>query len=342
MRTTLVALGLCGLLAGCDSSSPDKAVDANAVGVILMRYNPGSESTEQRERGFLETMEKEFPQVKILSSDQYAGTTPEGALDKSQQVLLKYGDRVTGVFAVCEPNATGMLEALDQTGHAGKVKFVGFDPNPTMTKALEEGRMQGIVLQDPVRMGYESVKTIVAHLSGEKVQKRISTGEYIATPENMKEERMHALLNPPQFESEADEAQPAEVKYQIAVIPKGTTHEFWKSVHFGAEKAAKELGNVDVHWKGPIQEDDRDGQISVVQDFITKKVDGIVLAPLDSQALVNAVKDAKDAGIPTVIFDSGLNDESIIVSYVATDNANGGALAARRLAELVTADEKSK
>jgi ribose transport system substrate-binding protein len=122
-------------------------------------------------------------------------------------------------------------------------------------------------------------------------------------------------------------------KYRIAVIPKGTTHEFWKSVHAGAEKAAKELGNVEIIWKGPLLEDDRDGQISVVQDFVTQRVDGLVLAPLDSQALIPYVKEAKQEKIPTVIFDSALADESAIVSYVATDNFKGGALAARRLAD---------
>ena len=76
--------------------------------------------------------------------------------------------------------------------------------------------------------------------------------------------------------------------YRIAVIPKGTTHEFWRSVHAGAAQAAKELGNVEVIWKGPLQESDREGQISLVQDFVTKQVDGICLAPLDSQALVAA------------------------------------------------------
>jgi ribose transport system substrate-binding protein len=122
-------------------------------------------------------------------------------------------------------------------------------------------------------------------------------------------------------------------KLQIAVIPKGTTHEFWKSVHAGAENAAKELGNVEVLWKGPLLENDREGQINVVQDFITKGVDGICLAPLDSQALIGSVVEARQAGIPTVIFDSGLADERTLVSYVATDNYNGGVLAARRLAE---------
>jgi ribose transport system substrate-binding protein len=280
----------------------------------------------------------EFPQIKVISSDQYAGTTPESSLDKATDVLNKYQDRVTGMFGVCEPNANGVLGALENTGLAGKVKAIVFDPSPTLIKGLADGKVHGIVLQDPVTMGYQGVKTMVAHLEGKPVEKRIVTGEYVATPENMNDERMQALLEPEQY---SDNGQPpADVNYRIAVIPKGTTHEFWKSVHAGAARAAKEAGNVEVLWKGPLQENDADGQINVVQEFITKKVDGIVLAPLDSQALIAPVKDAKEQGIPTVIFDSGLADESIIVSYVATDNYNGGRLAARRLAEALGAQSK--
>ncbi|MEX2112528.1 MAG: substrate-binding domain-containing protein, partial [Pirellulales bacterium] len=97
-----------------------------------------------------------------------------------------------------------------------------------------------------------------------------------------------------------------EKRFRIAVIPKGTTHVFWKSVHAGALRAAEELGNVDIHWKGALLENDREGQINVVADFVAQGVDGIVLAPLDATALVPSVDDAKREGIPTVIFDSGL------------------------------------
>ena len=90
--------------------------DSGGQGVVLLRYNPGSESTEQREKGFLETLAKEYPEIKVISSDQYAGTTPESALDKATDVLNKYQDRVTGIFAVCEPNANGVLGALENTG----------------------------------------------------------------------------------------------------------------------------------------------------------------------------------------------------------------------------------
>lgn len=175
---------------------------AEAVGegdVILLRYNPGSESTEQRERGFLETLEKEFPRIKVLSSTEYAGTTPESALDKAQQVLIKYRDEVDGIFAVCEPNSAGVLRALEQEGLAGKVKFVGFDPSIELVEALRAKKMHGIVLQDPVKMGYDAVMTLVKKLEGQDVEKRIATGEYVVTSSTLDEPRMKELLNPQQF-----------------------------------------------------------------------------------------------------------------------------------------------
>jgi ribose transport system substrate-binding protein len=166
---------------------------------ILLRYNVGSESTFQREEGFLECLQRDFPNITILASDDYAGTTPQESLSKSQQVLQKHRDQVNGIFAVCEPNATGVLGALNELDLAGKVKFVAFDPNVPLINGLKDGKVDGIVLQDPVTMGYQAVTTLVRHLKGEPVEKRVGTGEYVATPENMTEERMSQLLNPQQF-----------------------------------------------------------------------------------------------------------------------------------------------
>lgn len=127
-------------------------------------------------------------------------------------------------------------------------------------------------------------------------------------------------------------------KLTIAVIPKGTTHEFWKSIHAGAIKAARELSaqgtEVEVIWKGPLREDDREQQIQVVEGFISQGVNGLVLAPLDNRALVRPVEEAQRAGLPTVVIDSGLESNNI-VSFVATDNRKGGRLAADRLGELM-------
>ena len=117
-------------------------------GAIILRYNPGSESTHQREQGFLETLAKEFPDVKVLSGDQYAGTTPEASLDKCQQIFQKYEKDLAGVFAVCEPNGTGMLGALEDLRMSGKVVFVSFDPSPKLIQAMRDGKCHGIVLQE--------------------------------------------------------------------------------------------------------------------------------------------------------------------------------------------------
>jgi ribose transport system substrate-binding protein len=117
----------------------------------------------------------------------------------------------------------------------------------------------------------------------------------------------------------------------IAVIPKGTSHVFWQSIHAGARKAAKETG-VDIIWRGPLREDDRDSQVSEVEGFVSRGVSGIVLAPLDEAALVGPVAEAKRRGIPVVIFDSGLKGEDFI-SFVATDNDKGGRLGGEHLAK---------
>lgn len=132
-------------------------------------------------------------------------------------------------------------------------------------------------------------------------------------------------------------------KYQLAVIPKGSTHEFWKSVHAGAVKASRELAGqglqVEILWKGPIREDDREQQIQVVEGFLSQGVSGIILAPLDNRALVRPVEEAKASGIPTVIFDSALETKNI-VSYVATDNYKGGRFAAAHMGKVLNGKGK--
>jgi len=124
-----------------------------------------------------------------------------------------------------------------------------------------------------------------------------------------------------------------EQKIEIAVIPKGTTQVYWKSVHAGAEKAAQEL-SVNVIWQGPQKEDDREMQINVMQNFISRGVDAIVLAPLDEVALVRPVKSALKRNIKVIIIDSDLS-ESIYSTFVATDNYAGGKLAAKYMAKLL-------
>ena len=127
--------------------------------------------------------------------------------------------------------------------------------------------------------------------------------------------------------------------YTIAVIPKGTTHEFWKSVHAGAIKASRELGNVEILWQGPLKEDDREEQLQIVQNMIAGGVDALVLAPLDDRSLLRPVEEAKAQGIPTIVVDSDLQGDAH-ACFIATNNYKGGQLAGERVASLL--DGKGK
>ncbi|MBS1702739.1 MAG: substrate-binding domain-containing protein [Armatimonadetes bacterium] len=120
-------------------------------------------------------------------------------------------------------------------------------------------------------------------------------------------------------------------KCKIAFIPKGSTHEFWKTMQAGAEEAAA-ANNVELLWKAPLKEDDKAEQVKVVENFTAEKVDGMILAPLDDEALRSPTQDAIDAGIPVIIVDSGLKDVKT-ESFIATDNEKAGYMGGQQLAK---------
>jgi ribose transport system substrate-binding protein len=164
---------------------------------IMLRYEVGSASTEAREAGFLDVMRSEFPGVEILSADQYGGATRETAFRASQNLLNRFGARTDGIFACNESTASGMLLAIREQGLAGRVKFVGFDANEQLVAALRQGDVQGLVVQDPFKMGYLGVMTAVDVLRHKPVAASIDTGVGLVTRENMDDPAVSALIHPP-------------------------------------------------------------------------------------------------------------------------------------------------
>ncbi len=168
--------------------------------VILLRYAEGSDSTTKREEGFLGAM-RANPGIQIVSSNQYAGADVEGAYKKGEAILSQHKrpDRtldIDGIFCANESSTFGMLRVLQDNGWAGKVKFVGFDASDSLVQALRNGHVDGLVVQDPVRMGYLGVKTMVAHLKGEKVERRIDTGVRVVSKADMDSPEVKELLKP--------------------------------------------------------------------------------------------------------------------------------------------------
>jgi len=165
---------------------------------MMLRYSVGSGSTEDREEGFLEVMKKEFPSIKLVSTDQHAGVTRDTAYRAAQNLINRFSREIDGVFACNQPATAGMLLALRDAGLAGgKMKFVGFDTGTELVTALKAGDISALMVQDPFRMGYLGVKTAVAALRGEKVDALIDTGVTVATRDNLTQPAVDALLNPP-------------------------------------------------------------------------------------------------------------------------------------------------
>jgi ribose transport system substrate-binding protein len=168
--------------------------------VILLRYAEGSDSTTRREDGFLSAM-KANPGIELVSSNQYAGADVEGAYKKGEAILSQHKRPdgsldVDGIFCPNESSTFGMLRVLQDNGWAGKVRFVGFDASDSLVQALRNGHIHGLVVQDPVRMGYLGVKTLVSHLKGDKVERRIDTGVRVISKDDMDTPEAKELLKP--------------------------------------------------------------------------------------------------------------------------------------------------
>jgi ribose transport system substrate-binding protein len=165
--------------------------------VLVLRYAEGSASTSEREAGFIDTIKQKFPEIELVSTDQYAGATRDTAKRASENLLNYYGDEVQGIFTPNESSTAGMLLALQDIGKAGKVSFVGFDVSRQFIDALNAGQLHGIVVQNPFNMGYLGVKTMVESLLGKPVADRIDTGVMLVTKENMSSPEVNELLHPP-------------------------------------------------------------------------------------------------------------------------------------------------
>ena len=165
--------------------------------VLMLRYAEGSASTTEREQGFVTELKQKFPNIELISSDQYAGATRDTAKRASENLLNRFGDEVQGIFTPNESSTAGMLLALQDINKAGKVSFVGFDASQTFIDAMRAGQLNGIVVQNPFNMGYLGVRTMVDHLLGKPVERKIDTGVMLVTNENMSSPEVQTLLHPP-------------------------------------------------------------------------------------------------------------------------------------------------
>ena len=155
--------------------------------VILTCFVQNSASTDDRARGFKETLEKEFPGIELIA-EQYTLGTVEDARQKTTDMLIKHND-ADGLFAVNQPTSVGAYKALQSMELAGKVKFVGFDSDPVLLEGIERGEVDSLIVQDPFRIGYTGVKTAVSILNGKPVEKLEPIPSMIVDKSNLEEQK---------------------------------------------------------------------------------------------------------------------------------------------------------
>ena len=161
--------------------------------VIVVKFMPGSGSTTNRENGFIDTIEKEFPDIEIVDT-KYGMATVETALQTAEDLLTKHA-QLDGLYACNAGTSVGSAQALQSQGRADSIKMVGFDAEETLIDKLRSGVVDSLVVQDPYKMGYIGVKTLVDKINGKEVPKLIDTGVELVTLERLEEPKIKALLN---------------------------------------------------------------------------------------------------------------------------------------------------
>lgn len=160
--------------------------------IVVVKYAPGSASTMKREDGFIDTIKKGFPEIEIVDS-KYGMDTVETALQAAEDLLTKNAE-LDGLFACNESTSVGALRALQSQGRAGKMKMIGFDAGGLLIEGVKTGVVDSLVVQNPYKMGYEGVQTLIAALDGKEVERRVDTGVTLVTKDNLETPEIQALV----------------------------------------------------------------------------------------------------------------------------------------------------
>ena len=163
--------------------------------IAMIGTIPGSVSTTERENGFRNTVQQEFPKLQIAAF-QYGMSDRAKGLDVANDIMTAHPD-LAGIFCSNESGTVGAVQAAKSKGVAGKIKIVGFDTSPTLIEDLDAGNIDSLVVQNPFRMGYLAIKTLVDYIRGKPPEKRIDTGATVVTAANLKEPAIKELVNPP-------------------------------------------------------------------------------------------------------------------------------------------------
>jgi ribose transport system substrate-binding protein len=311
---------------------------AEAIGktgkVYIQNVKPGISTTDQREEGCKEALQN-YPDITLVGVD-YNDDDPAKAQAQTQAVLQRETD-LAGVFGTNVYSAQGAGQAVINAGLSGKVKVVAFDATEFAIEKLRDNTVDMVIAQKPYDMGYFAVEMGVAYLDGvTSIPKRIPTGYQVITRDNVDDPDVARFI----YTSGGGTFESKSAGRKIGFLA-GVQDPFYFTMQRGATKASGELGvdlvaQIPDNWNATVQTPMLDAMVA------RGDLDFLFLAPVDKEAMVAPLQKAYDAGLPLLTVDTFIGDGDYTggpvtfpLSYIGSDNVEGGRIACEALAEAI-------
>jgi ribose transport system substrate-binding protein len=301
--------------------------------IYIQNVRPGISTTDQREQGCVQAAaDRGLTVVRVDYNDNSADTAQQ-----QTAAVLQANPDISGMFATNTFGALGAGAAIENAGLAGAVQVALFDASEENIGYLRDGTVSLVIAQKPSDMGYMGVAMATAYLDGyQSIPKRIPTGYAVFTPENIDDPAVTPFI----YSSNTSDVLPRlDSSFNLAFVPGVNPDPFYITMSRGVNAAAARLGIT------VIQQDPERFDVTVSAPIIQAltargDISALVTAPNDSQQSIPVLQAANDAGIPVITVDTFIGDGNYAsgevtfpLSYVGSDNTQGGYIACSALAD---------
>jgi len=163
--------------------------------VAMLRHVHGSGSTLEREKAFDAVMAAEFPAI-LVADRQFGMSDRARAMAVAEDIFTAHPD-LDGIFASAEPSTVGVSQAIKARRLTGRIRFVGFDSSDSLVEDVKAGVITALVVQDPFKIGFEAVRTLVDKLNGRTPPRQIDCEATVVTAADLDRPEILRLLRPP-------------------------------------------------------------------------------------------------------------------------------------------------
>jgi ribose transport system substrate-binding protein len=308
--------------------------------IYISNVRPGISTTDQREEGCKNAAADRGLEVVRVDYNENDSNTAQ----QQTAAVLQANPDITGMFATNTFGALGAGAAIKNAGLEGAVQVALFDASEENIGYLKDGTVSLVIAQKPADMGYLGVAMAVAYLDGfQSLPKRVPTGYFVFSKDNVDDPASARFI----YSSSTPDPQPAFGQdFILGFVPGVNPDPFYITMARGVNAAAARAG-IQVVQQDPEQFNVQ-FSVPIVEALIARgDIDALVTAPNDKQQSVPVLQKANDAGIPVITVDTYIGDGDYAngevqfpLSYVGSDNVQGGYIACSALADALGSGAK--